>query len=101
MPEFDSLGVDVVFTGHLHTYRNRGRLKNFLPDETGALYILTGLSGNVRYDGLWIDHAFDKVKAPQPEIDNFLTLEVDEKNLSVKCFLNNGELLDEVTLQKA
>ncbi|MBR1646816.1 MAG: metallophosphoesterase family protein [Selenomonadaceae bacterium] len=101
MPEFDSLGVDAVFTAHLHTYRNRGRLKNFRPDETGALYILTGLSGNVRYDGLWINHALDKVTAPQPEIDNFLTLEVDEKILSVKCFLSNGELFDEFTLQKA
>ena len=101
MPEFDSLGVDAVFTAHLHTYRNRGRLKNFLPDDTGALYILTGLSGNVRYDGLWIDHAFDKVTAPQPETDNFLTLEVDERTLAVKCFSDSGELLDEVTLQKA
>ena len=101
MPEFDALNVDAVFTGHLHTYRNRGRLKNFRPDETGALYILTGLSGNVRYDGLWIDHALDRVTAPQPEIDNFLTLEVDDKTLSAKCFLSNGELLDEVTLHKA
>ena len=101
MPEFDSLGVDAVFTGHLHTYRNRGRLKNFRPDDTGALYILTGLSGNVRYAGLWIDHALDRVTAPQPETDNFLTLEVDAKTLSAKCFLSNGELLDEVTLHKA
>ena len=71
MPEFDSLGVDVVFTGHLHTYRNRGRIKNFQHDETGSLYILTGISGNVRYSGLWIDHALDKVVAPQPETDNY------------------------------
>ncbi len=101
MPEFDSLNVDAVFTGHLHTYRNRGRLKNFRPDETGALYILTGLSGNVRYDGLWIDHALDIVTAPQPETDNFLTLDVDAQTLSAKCFLASGELLDEVTLHKA
>ena len=100
MPEFESLGVDVVFTAHLHTYRNRGRLKNFRRDENGTLYILTGLSGNVRYGGLWIDHALDKVIAPQPETDNYLTLEVGAKNLTVKCFLPNGEQIDEVTLQK-
>ena len=100
MPEFESLGVDAVFTAHLHTYRNRGRLKNFNDDDTGTLYILTGLSGNVRYDGLWIDHALDKFVAPQPETDNYLTLEVGEKFLSVKCFLPGGELLDETTLQK-
>lgn len=100
MPEFEALGVDAVFTAHLHTYRNRGRLKNFRDDDTGTLYILTGLSGNVRYGGLWIDHALDKVIAPQPETDNYLTIEVDAKTLTAKCFLPNGELIDETTLQK-
>ena len=100
MPEFDALGVDVVFTGHLHTYRNRGRLKNFRPDEKGTLYILSGLSGNVRYGGLWVDHALDKVVAPQPETDNYLTLEVDAKTLTIKCFSPNGRPIDEITLQK-
>ena len=100
MPEFDALGVDAVFTAHLHTCRNRGRLKNFRADENGTLYVLTGLSGNVRYNGLWIDHALDKFVAPQPETDNYLTLEVDAETLTVKCFLPNGELIDETTLQK-
>ncbi len=100
MPEFDSIGVDVVFTGHLHTYRNRGRIKNFQRDENGSLYILTGVAGNVRYGGLWIDHALDKVIAPQPETDNYITLEVDKKNLTVKCFSPNGRPIDEVTLTK-
>ncbi|MBR0261853.1 MAG: hypothetical protein IJQ85_08695 [Selenomonadaceae bacterium] len=100
MPEFDSLGVDVVFTAHLHTYRNRGRIKNFTRDESGALYILTGLSGNVRYGGLWVDHALDKVVAPQPETDNYLTLEVDAKNLMIKYFSPNGRPIDEITLTK-
>ena len=100
MPLFEELGADVVFTAHLHTYRNRGRLKNFRDDDKGTLYILTGLSGNVRYEGLWIDHALDKFVAPQPETDNYLTLELDAQTLTVKCFLPSGELLDETTLHK-
>lgn len=100
MPEFENLGFDVVFSAHLHTYRNRGRLKNFAADDGGTLYILTGLSGDVRYPNLWINHALDKVIAPQPETDNFLTLEVDEKILTVKCFLPNGEIIDEISLTK-
>ncbi len=100
MPEFDALGVDAVFTAHLHTCRNRGRLKNFHADEKGTLYILTGLSGNVRYNGLWIDHVLDKFVAPQPETDNYLTIEVYDETLTVKCFLPNGELIDETTLKK-
>ncbi len=100
MPEFESLGVDVVFTGHLHTYRNRGRLKNFREDETGTLYILTGVCGNVRYDKLWINHALDKYVAPQPETGNYLTMSVDAKTLTVKCFLPDGKMIDETVLTK-
>jgi len=100
MPEFELLGVDVVFTAHLHTYRNRGRIKNFQHDDTGPLYILTGISGNVRYGGLWIDHALDKVIAPQPETDNYITMDVDAKTLTVKCFSPNGRPIDEITLTK-
>ena len=100
MPLFEELNFDAVFTAHLHTYRNRGKLKNFVADESGVLYILTGLAGDVRYSNLWIDHALDKVIAPQPEIDNYLTLEVDEKNFLVKCFLSDGSQLDEVHLRK-
>ncbi len=100
MPEFEKIGADIVFTGHLHTYRNRGRLKNFRPDESGPVYILTGLSGDVRYPGLWVDHKLDKITAPQPETDNYLTLEADEKILTVKCFLPDGKKIDEIILNK-
>ena len=100
MPLFEELNFDAVFTAHLHTYRNRGRLKNFQSDETGTLYILTGLSGDVRYSNLWIDHKLDKKIAPQPETDNFLTLEVDDKNFLMKCFLPDGTLIDEIELKK-
>lgn len=100
MPEFENLSFDLVFSAHLHTYRNRWRIKNFKSDPTGPLYIMTGLSGDVRYPGLWIDHALDKVIAPQPETDNYLTLEVDSQILTVKCFLPNGTLIDEISLTK-
>ncbi len=100
MPEFDYFNVDVVFTAHLHTYRNRGHIRNFKDDPTGPLYILTGISGDVRYPGLWVNHTLDKVVAPQPETDNFLTIEGDEKTLLIKCFLPDGKQIDEVKLVK-
>ena len=100
MPDFDYYNVDVVFTAHLHTYRNRGHIRNFVDDPTGPLYILTGVSGDVRYPGLWVNHKLDKVVAPQPETDNFLTIEGDEKILLVKSFLPDGTKLDEVKLTK-
>ena len=101
MPRFDELGIDVVFTAHLHTYRNRGHIRNFRHDSQGPLYILTGVAGNVRYTDFWIDHALDKKIAPQPETDNYLTMELSKNQLLVKCFLPNGEEIDRVILEKA
>lgn len=100
MPLFDEAGIDVVFSAHLHTYRNRGHIKNFERDASGPLYILTGVAGNVRYPGLWVDHALDKTVAPQPETDNYLTLCVKDAGVEIACFLPDGTEIDRETLQK-
>ena len=100
MPLFDEAGIDLVLSAHLHTYRNRGHIKDFRRDEKGPLYILTGVAGNVRYPGLWVDHALDTYVAPQPETDNYLTLTADSATLSVRCFLPDGAQIDEATLRK-
>ncbi len=100
MPLFDELGFDVVFTAHLHTYRNRGHIFSFHRSAKGPLYILTGIAGNVRYPGLWIDHALDEKIAPQPETDNYLTLDADKDKLAIKCFLPDGREIDNVNLTK-
>ena len=102
MPVFDELAIDVVFTAHLHTYRDRGHIYNFAktPDKKGPLYILTGVAGNVRYPNLWIDHAFDEVTLPQPETDNYLTMEVTRDALEIACFLTDGTEMDRVRVTK-
>ena len=100
MPILDAAGVDVVLTAHLHTYRNRGHIYNFQASDHGPYYILTGVAGNVRYPGLWIDHELDKNIAPQPETDNYLTLKADENRLHFQCFLPDGTVIDDVTLKK-
>ncbi|MBQ1620857.1 MAG: metallophosphoesterase, partial [Selenomonas sp.] len=66
----------------------------------GPLYILTGVAGDVRYPGLWVDHALDEVVAPQPETDNYLTLDADEDMLIVRCFLPDGTQIDEAAVKK-
>lgn len=100
MPIFDDLKVDIVFTGHLHTFRDRGHIFNFKRDSKGPLYILTGLAGDVRYPNLWINHELDEVIAPQPEVDNYLTLESFDDSLIVKCFLSDNTLIDNIKLNK-
>ena len=40
MPIFDEFNVDLVLSAHLHSYRNRGHVRNFDRDASGPLYIL-------------------------------------------------------------
>ena len=102
MPVFDELGIDIVFSAHLHTYRNRGHIYGFEKGaaKKGPLYILTGVAGNVRYPNLWIDHAFDEVTLPQPETDNYITMDVTRDAIEIACFLTDGTEMDRVRVTK-
>lgn len=100
MPLFDEYGIDLVLSAHLHTYRNRGHIRGFRHDPSGALYILTGVAGDVRYPELWKQHDLDEVVAPQPETDNYLVMTKTDTELQLQAFLPDGTLLDTARLQK-
>lgn len=100
MPIFDEFNVDLVLSAHLHTYRNRGHISNFERSESGPVYIVSGVAGNVRYKGLWRMHPLDVVIAPQPETDNYLTLDRKDTSLTVKAYLPDGQLIDSYEIQK-
>ena len=100
MPLFDAHGIDIVLSAHLHTYRNRGHIRDFQRDASGPLYILTGVAGNVRYPNLWKDHALDAVVAPQPEVDNYMTLRGDAHALEIASYQPNGSVIDTVRVEK-
>ncbi len=98
MPLFDQYGVDAVLSAHLHTYRDRGHIRNFQREESGPLYLITGVAGNVQYPGLWKQHSLDKYVAPQPETDNYMTLEATDDSLTFRSFLPDGQLLEEKSI---
>lgn len=98
MPLFDQYGVDAVLSAHLHTYRDRGHIRNFQRDESGPLYLITGVAGNVQYPGLWKQHSLDEYVAPQPETDNYMTLEATDDSLTFRSFLPDGQLLKEKSI---
>jgi len=100
MPLFDEYSVDVVLSAHLHTLRNRGHIKNFMRSASGPLYIITGVAGDVRYPGLWKQHPLDEYVAPQPETDNYLTLEAAPNSLTFRFFLPDGTELHSVSTEK-
>lgn len=98
MPLFDQYGVDAVLSAHLHTYRDRGHIRNFQRDESGPLYLITGVAGNVQYPGLWKQHSLDEYVVPQPETDNYMTLEATDDSLTFRSFLPDGQLLEEKSI---
>ena len=98
MPLFHQYGVDAVLSAHLHTYRDRGHIRNFQRDESGPLYLITGVAGNVQYPGLWKQHSLDEYVAPQPETDNYMTLEATDDSLTFRSFLPDGQLLEEKSI---
>lgn len=100
MPIFEKLNIDIVFSAHLHTYRNRGIIKNWDRSDKGPYYILTGVAGDVRYPNLWTDHALDNAIAPQPETDNYLTMRATNDTLNIKCYRDDGKMLDDVEIRK-
>lgn len=100
MPLFEKYNIDIVFSAHLHTYRNRGMIKDGKHSENAPYYLLTGVAGDVRYPNLWTDHALDKVVAPQPETDNYIVMRIAGDTANIKCYRDDGVLIDEAKIKK-
>ena len=99
MPIFDNFNVDLVLSAHLHSYRNRGHVRNFSRDASGPLYILTGIAGDARRPK-WKEHPLDVYVAPDRDKNNYMTMTVTPNKLIVKAFLPDGTQLDESVIEK-
>lgn len=99
MPIFDEFHVDLVLSAHLHSYRNRGHVRNFNRDASGPLYILTGIAGDARRPK-WKQHPLDVYVIPDREASNYMTMTVTPNQLVVKAFLADGTQIDESVIEK-
>ena len=99
MPIFDEFNVDLVLSAHLHSYRNRGHVRNFDRNASGPLYILTGIAGDARRPK-WKEHPLDVYVAPDRDKNNYMTMTVTPNKLIVKAFLPDGTQLDESVIEK-
>ncbi|MBD3878153.1 MAG: metallophosphoesterase family protein [Quinella sp. 1Q5] len=90
---FDELEIDLVFTGHLHTYRNRGQIK-------GTTYILCGRAGDQKY--VEPHSTIDNVAYPnqREEPESFIALDVQASELHLTARTVNGEIIDDFTIKK-
>ena len=99
MKAFDELPIDLVLTGHMHTYRNRGHIKNMKPAEQGPVYIMSGPAGNEQYH-VPADETYDRSAIYQPTPENYLVLDASTTSLVIKDYTASGEHIDTVTLKK-
>ena len=99
MPIFDEFHVDLVLSAHLHSYRNRGHVRNFDRDASGPLYILTGIAGDARRPK-WKQHPLDVYVIPDREVSNYMTMTVTPNRLVVRAFLADGTQVDESVIEK-
>lgn len=90
MPLFDKLNIDLVLTGHMHTYRNRGHIYQLKPADKGPVYIMSGPMGNQQYN-VPADKNFDKSAIYQPTPNNYLLLTASQEKLTVTCYTIAGE----------
>ena len=100
MPIFDAYHVDAVVSAHYHMYRRRGHIKDFKRDESGPLYIISGVAGDVRYATLWKSHPLDTFVSPYPAEANYIVLTKADDRLTFEAFLANGTKFDEVQVNK-
>ena len=97
---FDELEIDLVFTGHLHTYRNRGKIFARKKSLNGTTYILCGRAGDQKY--VEPNSDIDDVTATdlRGESESFIVLDVAADELHLLCRTVDGEIFDDFTLTK-
>ena len=94
---FDTLGIDLVVSGHVHAYRRR-QLRARQTDMNGTLYLLAGPAGNEYFDVP--AERYDLVAGPDPTPSNYLYMEADTHKLHIRCETVSEAVLDTVDLQK-
>jgi len=100
MPLFDKYKVDVVFTGHIHSYRRTVPLYEGAATEKGTIYISTGAAGErLRLNGP-ARISLEAATNPQPSLPNYLVLETNAGEMKIQAFTQKGEEIDSVLLKK-
>ena len=97
---FDELEIDLVFTGHLHTYRNRGKIFAGKKSARGTTYVMCGRAGDQKY--VEPHSAIDDVTAPdlRGEGESFIVLDVSADALHLLCRTADGKIFDDFTITK-
>jgi len=93
---FVKQGVDLVLSGHDHSYQRFYPLKADAGDSHAVLFIVTGLAGTNPYFAKGDLYSAKVVN----NIDHFCVIKVTPKTLDITAYDNDNRVLDHVVLSK-
>ena len=96
-PVVDELGIDLVFSGHDHAYGRSKKLKNGVEDKNGAIYVVTGTTGQKHYQAV-NDGSFEVYNDENTAI--YTTLEYKDGDIQIIARKPDGTVVDDFTLDK-
>jgi trimeric autotransporter adhesin len=94
-PVADELGIDIVFSGHDHSYGRTKKLKNGQEDSNGTVYVVAGTTGNKHYDAV-VDEKFDFVNTDNIAVS--MSAQVDKDKITFITTSSDGDFIDEFTV---
>lgn len=94
-PVADELGIDMVFSGHDHSYGRTKKLKAGNENENGTVYVVAGTTGNKHYDAV-ADEKFEYVNMENIAIS--LQAKVEAEKMTISAVTSDGEKIDEFTV---
>ena len=96
----DEAGINVVFSGHDHSYSRTAPMKGGKVCEDGSLYFICGSSGEKKYS-IGKNDSFNFDIATQDYDGVYLSVETTKHTFTVKTYNVDGSLLDNYTLYSA
>ncbi|MCM3717327.1 phosphodiester glycosidase family protein [Fictibacillus phosphorivorans] len=94
-PIADELGIDIVFSGHDHSYGRTKKLKNGQENSNGTVYVVAGTTGNKHYDAI-VDDKFEFVNTDNIAV--FMRAQVNKDKITFTTTTSDGEFVDEFTV---
>ncbi|ALC89302.1 hypothetical protein AM500_05510 [Bacillus sp. FJAT-18017] len=95
-PVVDELGIDIVFSGHDHSYGRTKKIKDGQEDSNGTVYIVAGTTGKKHYDAV-ADEKFDYVNMDPIAVS--MHAKVDKDTITFTTITSDGETIDQFTVK--
>ena len=102
-PIFEHFNVDMVFSGHSHSYQRSKLRKDFITSSKGVYYIVSGGAGKgANVIGL-VDEDCQTPPLRQAAVKDdyhFVQISIDGSTLALEAVDMNGEIFDTFTYTK-